>query len=338
MAWGRVAGLLAVTAGSAAASRAARAVRARRAEVAAVRPELRTRRVLPPLSVTNRSVLRFMRSRPTQTYPLPADVRTRVLESDLTGSVLYERHDRTRPSPAVLWIHGGGTIMGSPAMSEPWCAAVADDLDALVLSSRYRLAPEHPFPAGFDDCFAALEWLHANAADLGVDPTRIAVGGDSAGGGLAASVAQRAHDTGVPVAFQCLVYPMVDDRTVLHREQGGRGAFVWRPASNRFAWESYLGHEVREHEDRPYAAAARRSDLTGLPPAWIGVGDLDLFYGEDIDYAHRLRASDVPCDLHIEPGMYHGADLYMATTDPMRAFRARAMTALRTALTGAKTS
>ena len=188
---------------------------------------------------------------------------------------LYEPIGRTHPTGALLWIHGGGMILGHPEGDHDLCSRIARDLGILVVSVRYRLAPEHPFPAGFDDCFAALRWLHDNATDLGVENSRIAVGGSSAGGGLAAAVAQKAHDEGVPLRFQLLLYPMLDDRTVLLRDTEGRGRITWTPRSNAYAWTCYLGHPPGAVEPPPYAAPARREDLTGLAPAWIGVGNLD---------------------------------------------------------------
>lgn len=234
---------------------------------------------------------------------------------------VYEAAGRPRPSGAVVWIHGGGMITGAPWMDHALCSRLARELGVLVVSVDYRLAPEDPFPAGLDDCFTALTWVHEHAADLGVDPARIAVGGESAGGGLAAMLSQMAHDRGVPVAFQALVYPMLDDRTVLRADDEHRGELLWTPAHNASAWEWVLGHPVRADESRPYAAAARREDLSGLPPAWIGVGDIDLFYLEDVDYAHRLEAAGVPVELVVVPGMPHALDV--AVWKPqMRQFRA----------------
>jgi len=213
-----------------------------------------------------------------------------------------------RPRPGVLWIHGGGYILGSPQMEAFGTGRLARDLGAVTVSPDYRLAPEHPFPAALDDCMTTLEWMRAHPEELGIDPDRIAVVGASAGGGLAAAVAQRSHDEGIPLRAQVLVYPMIDDRAALRDDHAGRGRFLWTPANNRFGWTSYLGRKPRMSDAPEYAAPARRTDLTGLPPAWVGVGDLDLFYDEDVDYAEKLRAAGVPCELVTVPGMYHGAD------------------------------
>jgi acetyl esterase/lipase len=175
--------------------------------------------------------------------------------------------------------------------------------------------------------------VHDEAAALGVDVERIAVGGDSAGGGLAASLTQLVSDRGTPpIRFQLLAYPMLDDRTVVRAEADGLDALFWTPASNRFAWTAYLGHEPGKDAEPPYAAAARREDLAGLPPAWIGVGDIELFHDEDVDYARRLAGAGVPCELHVEPGMFHAADLVRSGVPSMRTFRDRMVEALGAAL------
>jgi acetyl esterase/lipase len=291
-----------------------------------------------PLSIRSDRSLQVFRQLTRLPIPVPADVEvdTRTFP---TGDgrdirvVTYEQADRSRPSGALLWMHGGGTVFGRPEQGHELCTSLALELDILVVSVDYRLAPEHPFPDGLDDCYATLEWLSENAASLGVDAQRIAVGGDSAGGGLAAALSQRARDAGGPdICFQLLEYPMLDDRTVLRADHAGRGAFIWTPASNRYAWTAYLGHPPDHDDERPYAAAARCSDLSGLPPAWIGVGDLDLFYEEDIAYAERLRGAGVPCDVHVEPGTYHGADSIMPNAPSSQSFRARMTAALRAGL------
>lgn len=244
--------------------------------------------------------------------------------------VVYEPERRARPSGALLWIHGGGLMMGAPEQYHDVCSRFADELGIVVASVDYRLAPEHPFPAGLDDCMASLRWLHENADSMGIDPTRIAVGGDSAGGGLAACIAQRAHDEGGPaICFQLLQYPMLDDRTGLG---DSRRALVWSGPSNSFAWSIYLGHEVSDHEPRAYASAARRNGLAGLPPAWIGIGSIDLFHDEAVEYARRLRADGVPCELHVVDGMYHAAERIRPGATSMREFTADMVAALGAAV------
>lgn len=305
--------------------------------LAAVPPELRHPVLYLPLNLIDAVTLAIGRRLPAVDSSIRPSIRAEQITVTATDPALtvvtYQAPARSEPSGALLWMHGGGTVMGTVRQGHAWCSRVADELGALVVSVDYRLAPENPYPAGLDDCYRALRWLHANAIKLGIDPARIAVGGDSAGGGLAAALAQRAHDTGLPVRFQLLVYPMLDDRTVLRAEPHKRTIYTWTPTSNRFAWTAYLGRPPQERDDRPYTAAARRANLTGLPPAWIGVGDLDLFCPEDMDYARRLREAGVECELRVEPGMYHGADaLFDGKAPSMTAFRNNMLDALRNAL------
>jgi acetyl esterase/lipase len=237
-----------------------------------------------------------------------------------------------RPRPGVLWIHGGGYILGSPQMEAFGTGRLARDLGVVTVSPDYRLAPEHSFPAALDDCMATLQWMRAHADELGIDQDRIAVVGASAGGGLSAAVAQRSHDEGIPLRAQVLAYPMLDDRTALCEDHEGRGRFLWTSSSNLFGWTAYLGREPRMSDAPEYAAPARRTDLTGLPPAWVGVGELDLLYDEDVDYAEKLRASGVPCALVTVPGMYHGADGLAPKARSMQDFRRGMTDHLRTHL------
>ena len=234
--------------------------------------------------------------------------------------------------PALLWIHGGGTVLGSPQVESSTIGELARELNVVVVSPAYRLAPEHPFPAPLDDCMAALWWMHNNADELGIDPERIAVGGASAGGGLAAAVAQRSHDEGIVLRAQVIIYGMLDDRTVLAENHAGRGQFVVTPAGLRFAWSSYLGREPRTSQAPTYAAPSRRTDLAGLPPAWVGVGDLDVLCPENVDYAERLSACGVKCELVVVPGMYHGTDAMAREAGEMREFRRSMVNHLRTHL------
>jgi acetyl esterase/lipase len=224
---------------------------------------------------------------------------------------LYRPKTQFGVTPVLLWLHGGGFIMGRPEQDEALCSQLGRELGIGVVSVDYRCAPEHPFPAALEDGYSALCWIAAQDGVQGLDASRIAIGGASAGGGLAAALVQYAHDRGqVPVCFQLLVYPMLDDRTVLRGELEDRGKFVWTQASNRYGWESYLKQPCGAADAPAYAVPARRADLTGLPPAWIGVGTLDLFHDEDLAYAQRLKDCGVACDVHIVPGAFHGFDAF----------------------------
>ena len=223
---------------------------------------------------------------------------------------------------ALLWLHGGGFILGTPRADDVRCGAWSRGLGLTVASVDYRLAPEHPFPAALDDAHAAWTWLQGAAEGLGVDRGRVVIGGGSAGGGLAACLAQRLRDEGGPQpAAQLLVYPMLDDRTAARRELDGAGHLVWHNRSNRAGWAAYLGlHAPGSLQLPAYAVAARRADLSGLPPAWIGVGDLDLFLDEDRAYAQRLEGSGVAVTLLEVAGAPHGFDVLALDAPLSRAF------------------
>jgi acetyl esterase/lipase len=212
--------------------------------------------------------------------------------------------------PAVLHTHGGGYFLGSAANDVPMLQVVARALDCVIVSVEYRLAPETPFPGSLEDNYAALKWLHAEAESLGVDPARIAVAGESAGGGHAAILAIAARDRGeVPVVFQSLVYPMLDDRTGSSRQVPPYiGTFIWTADYNRRGWKAFLGIEPGGPRAPAGAVPARVENLAGLPPAWIGTGSLDLFVNEDIEYARRLVDAGVRTDLLVVAGAYHGFD------------------------------
>ncbi|HEY3723311.1 MAG TPA: alpha/beta hydrolase [Acidimicrobiia bacterium] len=211
--------------------------------------------------------------------------------------------------PGILSIHGGGFVLGSydtdDEQFERWCP----DLGVIGVSVDYRLAPETPYPGAIDDCYAALRWLHENATALGVDAARIGVCGTSAGGGLAAALALMARDRGdLPLAFQLLEAPMLDDR---QRTPSSRltDLLIWSKETNEFAWRSYLGDLYGTGEVPRYAAPARATDLGFLPPAFVSVGSVDGFRDECVDYALRLNQAGTPTELHVYPGAPHGYQL-----------------------------
>jgi acetyl esterase/lipase len=250
------------------------------------------------------------------------DVEALILRSGV-GVRLHRPTGVSQPGPALLWIHGGGYIIGTAQQDDELCRRFVRELGVTVAAVDYRLAPEHPYPAPLEDCYAALTWLAALPA---VDPARVAVGGASAGGGLAAALALLARDRGeVTPTLQLLAYPMLDDRSGSTPENPNYR--LWGPKSNRFGWAAYLGNA-----DPNVAVPARREDLSGLPPAWIGVGTNDLFHDEDLAYAERLTAAGVPCHIETVPGAFHGFDLIVPKASVSKAFFASQCESLRSAL------
>ena len=247
---------------------------------------------------------------------------------------VYRPKDAQDSLPTILHLHGGGFVLGSAAAFEGAHRSVVDALQCGLVAVDYRLAPETPFPGAVEDAYAALTWLETNGAEHGLDGERAGVMGESAGGGLAASLALLARDRGEHrLRFQHLIYPMLDDRTcVSATPHAFAGEFVWNEASNRFGWASLLGGTPGAPNVSPYAAAARADDLADLPPTFISTGALDLFVDEDIDYARRLGRAGVPVELHVYAGAFHGFDLVPSA--PVAATARRdSLNALRRALT-----
>ena len=249
--------------------------------------------------------------------------RIEVPGSPPVPALLYRPVGDAGPRPAILNIHGGGYVCGNIEREHAEMLELAEALGCVILSVGYRLAPEHPWPAPSDDCLAGLTWLHGLAADLGIDRTRIAVRGVSAGGGLAAGLALRARgQADLAIAYLMLVYPMLDDRT---SGTPSTGHYVWPLAANRFGWASLLGGLA---DDPPAEAVpARAADLTGFPPTFLAVGDIDLFVGENLAFAQALLAAGVPTELHLYPGAFHGFVL-VAAASCAQAFGRDARTAL----------
>jgi acetyl esterase/lipase len=234
------------------------------------------------------------------------------------------------PRPALLWIHGGGFVIGTAGQDDGICRYFAEQLGIVVAAVGYRLAPEFAFPVPLHDCYDALVWLTRQPS---VDATRVAIGGASAGGGLAAALALLARDRGeVPIAFQMLTYPMLDDRTAICSDIDERRFRMWNNKANRFGWQSYLGHAPGSEGISGLAAPARCDDLSRLPPAWLGVGTVDLFHEEGTAYAGRLEEAGNECQLHVVEGAYHGFDVVQPKTPVSRSFRTAQATALAAAL------
>jgi acetyl esterase/lipase len=212
------------------------------------------------------------------------------------------------PLPAIVHIHGGGFVMGAPEMKDAENRFFASELKCAIYSVDHRLAPESPHPAPVEDIYSVFVWLHANAGQLGLDPARIGIKGESGGGGFAAAAALFARDRhGPKFAFQHLIYPMIDDRSAVRKDLHPYvGEFIWTQENNYFGWRSLLGKEPGSADVSPYVAAARATDVSGLPPTYISVGGLDLFLEENMIYADRLSRAGVPVELHVYPGAYHG--------------------------------
>jgi acetyl esterase/lipase len=224
--------------------------------------------------------------------------------------------------PAVLHIHGGGYIVGSAAGNLRDIQKLSTELDCVVVTVDYRLAPETHFPGSLNDNYVALYWLYKHAEELGVDTKRIAIKGESAGGGHAAALAIAARDRGqVPVCMQVLIYPMLDDRTGSTRPVPPFiGHYIWTPQDNRFGWTSLLGVPAGSARVPRNSVPARVEDLRGLPPAFIGVGSIDLFMKEDTTYAQRLMYSSIPTEMSVVPGGYHGFDIIVPEAGLSREF------------------
>jgi acetyl esterase len=241
---------------------------------------------------------------------------------------VYRKSDAAGQA-ALLWIHGGGYLFGSA--EDERARVFADSLDCTVVSVDYRLAPEHPFPAGSDDCHGVLEWMFSDGCPLAIDRSRIAIGGASAGGGMAAGLAHMNRDrANLPIIFQLLVYPMIDN---LHDTASGQyeNHPIWNQGTSFNAWEMYLDGTPGKAAS-PYAAASRATDLSGLPPAYVCVGSEDLFRDEDLDYARRLIGADIPTEIAIFPGLYHAGEGMAPEAGVSTRINASILAALRDAL------
>jgi acetyl esterase/lipase len=230
-------------------------------------------------------------------------------------ALVYTPKTALRPLPGILHIHGGGFIMGNAEMNKAYVQRLAEDTNCVVVSVDYRLAPETPFPGPLEDCYAALTWMRDSHRNLGIDAGRLAITGESGGGGLAASLAFLIRDRKeISVNLQFLTYPMLDDRTGSTTEPGPfYGEFVWTKADNAFAWSAYIDKAAGSTEVPYPAVPARIDNVSELPPAYIAVGSLDLFAPENIEYARRLMNQGVPCELRVFKGAIHAFDALLGT-------------------------
>ena len=252
------------------------------------------------------------------------DVRVYIVNGGPSG-------DRLRP--AILHVHGGGFVLGDAKTSLSHLQEIAAALDCVIVTVDYRLAPETRFPGSLEDNYAGLRWLYANAASLSADRSRIAVMGESAGGGHAAMLAIAARDRGeIPLIYQALIYPMLDDRTgSIRRKPPYQGMIIWNEQRNRFGWSSLLGVPAGSRRVPYGSVPARIENLRGLPPAFIGVGSIDLFVDEDIEYAQRLVDAGIPVTLNVVPGAFHGFDAFPGTSIAVR-FKSELIASLKAAL------
>lgn len=234
--------------------------------------------------------------------------------------MVYRPLTASKEHPAVLHIHGGGYVLGHPFDCHAHNLQLAREVQCTVIATSYRLAPDHQAPAQLQDCYSALSWVFDNLESLNIDGQKVAISGDSAGGGLAAALAIYARDRGEhPICFQLLNAPMLDDRTCTRSDLNPHvGEFVWPQAANRFGWKSLLGCEPGQKTVPDYSVAARTEDLSGLPPTYITIGSHDLFLQENIEYATRLLANGVTAELHVLPAAFHGfevaADAHLTKT------------------------
>ncbi len=281
-------------------------------EIAALFPRLDVSDPLGARATLNE----FLEALSSQGFERPVDEHIEEIERTIPGPDgapevpirIYMPKERSEPGPGFVNFHGGGFFLGDLEIEHPRCLFMAAEAGAVSVGVDYRLAPENPFPAGVEDCYAALQWVVENAAELKIDPARIAIGGSSAGGNLTAAVALMARDRGGPdVAFQMLIYPVTDDRCETASMKDGADLYIWDYQNSLDMWDLYIGGD--RSEVSPYAAPARARDLSGLPPAYVMTCEHDPLRDEAIIYAMRLMAAGVPVELHNYPGTVHGFDL-----------------------------
>ncbi|MBS4214988.1 alpha/beta hydrolase [Neobacillus rhizophilus] len=291
-------------------------------------PELREiLELFPPLDLENVEATRQALAALSQTIELPVDEAVNIYDRMVPGpndhpSVrvrIYEPREKRETLPGMLWIHGGGYVLGVPEGDDSLCQRFVKEANCVVVSVDYRLAPEHPYPAGLEDCYSALKWFSEHAEELGVDPSRIGAAGASAGGGLTAALSLLARDRkGPALCFQMPLYPMIDDRNNSPSSLEITGNMVWNHDLNQKGWTMYLNGANGSDDVPAYAAPSRATDLSGLPYTYTCVGQLDPFRDETLDYVTRLCRAGVDVEFHLYPGCFHGFEGVVPTASISR--------------------
>ena len=284
-------------------------------------PELReTLLLMPPLDLKNLQATREGLAAIAQPAPIADNIsiENKMIqgpgENDSLRIRIYKPKGKEENLPALLWIHGGGYVLGAPEGDDLLCQRFVNEANCIVVSVDYRLAPEYPYPTPLEDCYTALKWVADHVKDLGIDSTRIGVAGASAGGGLTAALALLARDRSYPnLCFQMPLYPMIDDRNNTPSALEITGHMVWNHDLNQNGWEMYLNGDNGSENISQYAAAARAEDLSGLPFTYTCVGQLDPFRDETLQYVTRLCQAGVDVEFHLYPGCYHAFESFVPT-------------------------
>lgn len=281
-----------------------------------VNPELRAvLDLFPPLDLDNVEEFRRLSAENLASIDIPVDENVSINEEYVPGPAdspnvrvkIYEPKEKNSVLPGLFWIHGGGYVLGSPDENDELCQRFVKDANCVVVSVDYRLAPEHPYPAGLEDCYAALKWFSENAAELGVDSNRIGIAGASAGGGLTAALSLLARDRkGPAICFQMPLYPMIDDYNDTPSSHEITGNYVWNHDLNEKGWTMYLNGMNGTENVSQYAAPARATDFSNLPYTYTCVGQLDPFRDETLEFVTRLCQAGVDVEFHLYPGCFHG--------------------------------
>ncbi|MFL0582836.1 alpha/beta hydrolase [Solibacillus silvestris] len=287
-----------------------------------VHPELRDLFSVMPSVLISKESLKKMRESTEKILSIQPNEKVETIEKYIPGKegdpdvrvLIHRPKNQTEVLPGLYYIHGGAFVAGSPEMMATACEHYAVNMQCVVVNVDYRLAPEHPYPAALEDCYAGLQWFVNNAEELKINPDHIVVAGGSAGGGLVAALTLLARDRkGPKIAAQFPLYPMIDDRCESPSNKEIIDNRVWNGISNRNSWDMYLSALAENSEVPIYAAPARAKDYSNLPPTFTFIGDLDPFRDETITYVQNLRQHEVSVEFHLYPGVFHGFEVMVPT-------------------------